>query len=84
MMATAATKKSKANRKRSWKMERASVRQTGKRRARSNKFSKSDSGKKPKTHQRKGFWVGGYRRKNGVKVKGYYRTSHHYQWKLRR
>lgn len=73
--------KSRANKRRSWKMERASVRRKGIRRARSNKYSKADTGKKPKPHSRKGLWVGGYTRKDGIKVKGYYRTNAQYRWR---
>lgn len=62
-------------------MERASVRRKGTKRARSNKFSKSDSGKKPKAHSRKGLWVGGYTKQDGTKVKGYYRTNSQYKWR---
>lgn len=74
-------KRSRANAKRSWKMERASVRRKGAARARSNKYSGGDKGKKPAKHSRKGLWVGGYTRKDGVKVKGYYRTNRQYRWR---
>lgn len=62
-------------------MERASVRRKGSKRAKSNKFSGGDSGKKPKAHVRKGLWVGGYIKKDGTKVKGYYRTNAQYNWR---
>ena len=67
-----------ADKKRSWKMERASVHKKGAKRARSNKYSKGDTTKKPKGHSRKGEWVGGYSKKDGTKVKGYYRTNAQY------
>jgi len=77
--------KSAANKKRAWKMERASVkgprRQAQGKRARSNKFSGGDTTKKPKGHTRKGLWVGGYTKKDGTKVKGYYRTNAQYRWR---
>ncbi len=70
---------SKVNRKRRWKMERASVRRRGATRARSNKYSGGDKGKKPPKHARKVAWVGGYTRGDGVKVKGYYRANAQYR-----
>jgi hypothetical protein len=62
-------------------MERASVRKRGVKRPGSNKYSKGDKGKKPRPHSRKGLWVGGYTRKDGVRVKGYYRTNSQYRWR---
>jgi len=66
-------------------MERASVmgalRRAQGKRARSNKFSGGDSGKEPAAHSRKGEWVGGYTRRDGTKVKGYYRTNAQYRWR---
>lgn len=59
---------------RSWKMERASVHTRGKDRPRSNKYSSGDSGKKPAAGSRSRVWVGGYKRADGSKVKGYYRN----------
>jgi hypothetical protein len=64
---------------RAWKMERASVRRKGTSRPRSNKFSKSDAGRRPKAHTRKKIWVGGYKRRDGIKVKGYYRKNSGYK-----
>ena len=61
-------------------MERASVSRAGAKRARSNKFSGGDASKKPRVHSRKGSWVGGYTKRDGTKVKGYYRTSAQYRW----
>jgi hypothetical protein len=72
-------RKSKANMRRSWKMERASVRQKGSARARSNKFSGGDTGGAPKKHARKKVWVGGYVRLDGTKVKEYYRGNAQYK-----
>lgn len=67
--------------RRRWKLERASVTRAGTRRPRSNKYSGGDAGSKPRTHSRKGLWVGGYTRRDGVHVKGYYRTSAQYWWR---
>ena len=64
-------------------MERASVSRKGVSRARSNKYSGGDTGKKPRKHSRKGMWVGGYTRQDNVKVKGYYRTNAQYRWRLK-
>ena len=61
--------------KQSWKMERASVTEANKPRPRSNKYSPSDSGKKPAPRSRMRVWIGGYQRADGSKVKGYYRSS---------
>ena len=47
---------------RSWKMERASVHREGKARARSNKYSHSDSHPKPAPGTRQRVWVGGTRK----------------------
>jgi hypothetical protein len=58
---------------RSWKLERASVSLSGKSRPRSNKYSKSDTTKKPAAGSRSRVWVGGYKRADGSKVAGYYR-----------
>jgi hypothetical protein len=60
---------------RAWKMERASVSTAGKSRPRSNKYSGSDSGKKPAAGSRDQVWVGGYTRTDGTKIKGYYRAT---------
>ncbi len=57
---------------RGWKLERASVNRSGKR-PRSNKYSKSDSSKRPLPGTRTRAWVGGYDRANGTHVKGHYR-----------
>ncbi|HZQ08662.1 MAG TPA: hypothetical protein VFD70_18920 [Anaerolineae bacterium] len=58
---------------RAWKMERASVSKKERARSKSNKYSKSDTGKKPEAGTRSRVWVGGYTREDGTKVKGYYR-----------
>ena len=60
---------------RAWKMERASVTVKAKPRPRSNKYSRSDTGKKPAPNARARVWVGGYVRADGTKVQGYYRST---------
>lgn len=60
-------------------MERASVRQKKTGKVRSNKFSGGDTGGPPKKHSRKRVWVGGYRRRDGTKVKEYYRDNAQYR-----
>jgi hypothetical protein len=64
-----------ATSKRSWKGERASVSSANKSRPRSNKYSGSDSHKRPAPGSRDQVWVGGYKRADGSKVKGYYRST---------
>ena len=59
---------------RAWKMERASVSVRGKERSKSNKFSAGDKGKRPAAGSRSRVWVGGYKRADGTKIKGYYRS----------
>jgi hypothetical protein len=59
---------------RSWKQERASVTEKGKSRPRSNKYSGADSKTKPEAGGRQRVWVGGYDRKDGTHVDGYYRS----------
>ena len=58
---------------RSWKLERASVHTAGSNRPRSNKYSASDAGPKPKPGSREKVWVGGYQKADGTKVAGHYR-----------
>lgn len=58
---------------RAWKLERASVTQQGRERPKSNKYSKSDKGSKPRAGERSRVWVGGYTRADGTRVEGYYR-----------
>jgi len=60
---------------RAWKLERASVRVEGKSRPRSNKYSGGDSSRKPEPGTRERVWVGGYTKKDGTKVAGYYRAT---------
>jgi hypothetical protein len=60
---------------RSWKMERAGVNRQGSSRSKSNKYSKSDLSKRPAPNSRSQVWVGGYKRADGTKVKGYYRET---------
>ncbi|MDA1329992.1 MAG: hypothetical protein O3B43_02865 [Chloroflexi bacterium] len=55
----------------SWKGERA----------KGNKYSKSDSGKKPAPGTRKKFWRSGYTRKDGVKVEGTWVKNYQYKGK---
>ena len=66
-----ATKKSKKSGS-SWKKERASVSVKSKSRPRSNKYSGTDSTKRPKSATRDQYWRGGYTRKDGTRVKGHY------------
>jgi hypothetical protein len=63
-----------AARGRAWKMERASVKVPGKNRPRSNKYSASDSSRRPPVGTRQRVWVGGYTRADGRQVQGYYRS----------
>ena len=60
---------------RAWKLERASVSVSGKSRPRSNKYSGSDSSKRPASGSRDQVWVGGYKRADGTKVGGHYRCA---------
>jgi hypothetical protein len=60
---------------RPWKLERASVNERANSRPRSNKYSESDSGKKPAPGSRERVWVGGYEKADGTKVEGYYRST---------
>ena len=60
-----------------WKGERAGYKKFGQKGYRSNKYrfrSGADSAKEPGPGKRGKFWVGGYVRKDGVKVKGHYRN----------
>src|SRR5438067_1449818 len=59
---------------RSWKMERASVTVGNRSRPRSNKYSRSDTSRRPKPGTRERVWVGAYTRGDGQKVAGYYRS----------
>ena len=58
---------------RAWKLERASVHLKGRTRPRSNKYTGSDSHRRPAPDEREKCWVGGYIRSDGVKVRGHYR-----------
>ena len=58
---------------RAWKMERASVHKKSASKARSNKYSRSDSDERPGAGERSRVWVGGYRRADGTRVEGHYR-----------
>lgn len=66
-----ATKSNRSN-GRSWKNERASVNRKNKSRPRSNKYSGSDSGKRPKAGSATRYWRAGYTRRDGTRVKGHY------------
>ena len=57
---------------RAWKNERASVSKQNKTRPKSNKYTKSDSGKRPDAGSTERYWRAGYTRKDGTKVKGHY------------
>jgi hypothetical protein len=57
----------------SWKLERASVKQRGRERPRSNKYSAQDRKRKPAPGSRQRVWVAGYTRADGTRVKGHYR-----------
>jgi hypothetical protein len=60
---------------RAWKLERASVSSRGADRPRSNKYSKSDTDRKPAAGSRGRVWIGGYTRADGTRVDGYYRAA---------
>jgi len=68
----ASKRRSSSKSTRSWKLERASVRRGG--RARSNKYSKSDTSRRPEPGTRSRVWVGGYTRNDGTRVEGHYRN----------
>lgn len=59
----------------SWKNERASVSRRGAKRPRSNKFSGSDTTRRPAAGTRSQVWVGGYTRGDGTQVAGYFRKA---------
>ena len=56
-------------------MERAAVNKRGASRARSNKYSKSDTAARPAAGSRARVWVGGYTRSDGTRVEGHYRAT---------
>jgi hypothetical protein len=58
---------------RAWKLERATVHVQGQKRPRSNKYSESDSHRRPAPGERQKCWVAAYTRADGVAVKGHYR-----------
>jgi hypothetical protein len=66
-----AKSKRKVSKGRSWRAERES----------GNKYSGSDSGKKPAPGTRKTYWRSGYTRKDGTKVKGGYVKNPNYKGK---
>jgi hypothetical protein len=57
---------------RAWKNERASVKSKNSSRPRSNKYSGSDTSKRPEAGTTEQYWRAGYTRKDGTKVKGHY------------
>jgi hypothetical protein len=57
-----------------WTMERASVTVAGEGSPHSNKYSSNDSDQRPMAGTRERVWVGGYRRSDGTKVRGHYRS----------
>jgi hypothetical protein len=57
---------------RAWKNERASVSKKNKPRPKSNKYSKSDTSKRPASGSAARYWRAGYTRKDGTRVKGHY------------
>jgi len=65
-------KNTKRSTSRSWKTERASVSKKNKSRPRSNKYSGSDTPKRPAAGTGERYWRAGYTRKDGTKVKGHY------------
>lgn len=60
---------------RAWKLERASVHRQAQARPKSNKYSASDTTKRPAPGERDRVWVGGYTRADGTHVDGYYRAA---------
>jgi hypothetical protein len=57
---------------RAWKNERASVNRKDSSRSKSNKYSKSDTSKRPEPGSTTRYWRAGYTRKDGTRVKGHY------------
>ena len=72
---TGMAKNTKRSNGRGWKNERASVNTKNKSRPRSNKYSKSDTSKRPKAGSAARYWRAGYTRRDGTKVKGHYVTK---------
>ena len=68
-----ATNTKKKNSGRSWKNERASVNKQNKTRPKSNKYSSSDKTKREDNAEQ--YWLAGYTRSDGTKVKGHYVKS---------
>lgn len=65
----------KNGRRSTWKIERASVKRSKGKRPRSNKYTQSDSHRRPAPGSQKKVWVGGHTRGDGVKVHGYFRST---------
>jgi hypothetical protein len=57
---------------RAWKNERATVSKKNKSRPKSNKYSKSDTTRRPASGATERYWRAGYTRKDGTRVKGHY------------
>ena len=57
-----------------WTMERASVTAAGEDRPHSNNYSGNAGDQRPEPGTRERVWVGGYRRSDGTKVRGHYRS----------
>ena len=57
---------------RAWKNERASVKNKNRSRPKTNKYSSSDTSKRPEGGTSEQYWRAGYTRKDGTKVKGHY------------
>jgi hypothetical protein len=68
-------RQSKANRSRSWHLERAGVWHKRARRSHSHKYSGSDTSRRPKAHRRKLVWVGAYIKDSGKRIAGYFRRA---------
>jgi hypothetical protein len=67
--------KAKSSKRSGWKNERASVHRAGAKRAKSNKFSKTDTTRRPAPGSRSKVWVGGYTRADGTVVAGHFRLN---------
>jgi hypothetical protein len=65
-------KNSNRNSGRAWKNERASVSRKDTSRPRSNKYSGSDTSRRPEAGTTEQYWRAGYTRKDGTRVKGHY------------
>ena len=66
--------KAKTAKRSGWKNERASVSRPGAKRPKSNKYSKSDTTRRPAPGSRSKVWVAGYTRADGTVVAGHFRV----------